>query len=485
MEQLVTQDKKHRAQEIINSVLMQVRDIRYKLPRSSLDELFPEFIVLLRKTLKQLLQIHHEFTYEELIHFLKRKKLDDFIRKKLTLLLEKLCGMEFKGQKITLSTFENLINDFEALLYEFQVSEGENNESIKDKIFGKKELSSHQLKELIDEAGIALEHKHYHDVEQLYMKIIQIYNLLSLQEKEKIDLTPDEIQILKQCRELNQQLFKGENLDAVYEEIETHEKQQEEKHRVMEEKHDQIVMQEEQVKEKEIIELNKASELLEKEKNMKRRELRLQQRESATKEQLSQLAAKEKELALLKEKITQFQKRNKAVEGSLLSTQETFADKETKIEQLENAITAKRKHIHELKQHILGKAHIPQKQYVRPKMPLPSPKQKDVVIYRQLLAKYKQLPLEERKKLYPELQKFFMKITPKATPLKEGMQPALKNMRSQIAHCRRLAQEKKKTQAKALYTQLLNTYKQASMPIRKQLFEDITALHQLLDGHHH
>ena len=165
-------------------ILAKLREIELKIGETTIKELTDELYKLFRGFIKKVLNIKYEFTHQELVAELKKRREISQLLKGVILSLSWSLEQKRYGQKVGIYELWALINEMKELIILITKSESEDKEKVGPE--GKKGLGkSQKVFFLTAKAYSYLRKKNFKRVERLYNKILKLYKDLPNKEKEK------------------------------------------------------------------------------------------------------------------------------------------------------------------------------------------------------------------------------------------------------------------------------------------------------------
>jgi len=196
-----------------------LKELENHLPRLKVDEAFNQFNDLMKKFFADLLGMHYQYTDEELVHELQKKK------RSLVKFAKDIAELKYSGKEITKDNLMNRFIQYNKIVQEYTEKSKSNKgdetlvkkiiredkkvfENIKTYVnFLKTENRKNQIKGLLDQEKSILK-DHIRNVKKTYNQILKLYIQLSPNDRAKI--YP---QLMEFYNDVNQAIF-----SSVYEE---------------------------------------------------------------------------------------------------------------------------------------------------------------------------------------------------------------------------------------------------------------------------
>ena len=213
--------KPNQVKVVKNNTLKRVEAFRKHFSKKSRDDNFIQFFHIIRMFFAELFKIKYEFTFEELSNELKRRRVDKSLKERIIFFLKKLSVVEYSNEKLSEPELKKLLNEFLKLFERLTFNEQKVEETRLDKIlrflrikrqiikeeeagkkqnallilmqsilpklkinFGKSKLE--QVHDMLIKALDMLNNNEIQKSKQLYVKIKEKYNQLSIDEKKEV-----------------------------------------------------------------------------------------------------------------------------------------------------------------------------------------------------------------------------------------------------------------------------------------------------------
>jgi len=213
--------KPDRIEIVKDSTLKRIQAFRKYFSKKSRDDNFIQFFHIVRLFFAGLFKIKYEFTFEELNKELERKRIDKSLKEKIIFFLKKLSVVEYSDEILPESELKRLLNDFLKLFEKLTFNEQKVKETRLDKILrflgikkplmqkkevrkkqnalliliqfilsklkislGKSKLE--QVHNMLIKALDMLDNNKIQKSKQLYVKIKEKYNQLSIEDKKEV-----------------------------------------------------------------------------------------------------------------------------------------------------------------------------------------------------------------------------------------------------------------------------------------------------------
>ena len=210
-----------RLEVVKNNALKRIYSFKKHFSKKSREDNFIQFFHIVKLFFAELLKIRYEFTFEELNKELERKRIDKNLKEQITFFLKKLSVVEYSNKTLSEQELKKLLSDFLKLFEKLTFNEEKVKETRLCKILrilrvkristhkkdrGKKQnallvLMQHispkfkinleknrmeQIHTMLIKAFDMLDNNNPQSSRQLYIKIKEKYNHLTIEDKKEV-----------------------------------------------------------------------------------------------------------------------------------------------------------------------------------------------------------------------------------------------------------------------------------------------------------
>ena len=217
----IKKKKPDRIKVVKDNTIKRIQSFNKHFSKKNNDDNFIQFFHVVKLFFAELFKIKYEFTFEELNKELERKRIDKSLKEKIIFFLKKLSVVEYSDEILPESELKRLLNDFLKLFEKLTFNEQKVKETRLDKIlrflgikkplmqkkevrkkqnalliliqfilsklkisFGKSKLE--QVHNMLIKALDMLDNNKIQKSKQLYVKIKEKYNQLSIEDKKEV-----------------------------------------------------------------------------------------------------------------------------------------------------------------------------------------------------------------------------------------------------------------------------------------------------------